>query len=200
MKKVMIKCFLTCTLFTCLLYHLSATPNLPSVEIVKANFEKKISFEAKGVEGDAKVVLQNEAGESLYTYSWTDQPELGKIFDLEQLPDGNYSLLFETDRSETLQPFSIERQRIRLSAADRVVRLVPLIKKVDQFIDVSWSNDRIGTIEVVIDDVDGATVMEEKLKDVGKLARRYDVSRLTSGSYLVKVITSEKTYYQELTW
>lgn len=191
---------LTAGLLVALLAGSSANPKLPTVEIVKADYEKKISFEATGVEGAAKVSLFDEFGVSLYVQSWKDQPKLGKIFDLEPLPNGNYTLVFETESNEVLQPFKIEKSKILLNSSARVVRVIPTVKKVDQYVSVSWSNDRPSNVNLTIEDSNGAIVMEEKLNNIWKIARRYDVSRLESGTYLVKVKTDAKTYYQEVSW
>lgn len=200
MKKVMIKCVLTTFLTFSLLSYVMANPNLPAVEIVQASYEKKISFEARGVQGQSKVSLIDNEGVRLYAKTWKDQTKVGKIFDLEQLPAGNYTLVFETEANEILQPFSIEARQIELAVSDRIVRYIPVVTKNEAFIDVSWTNDRMSSLVIQIEDEDGELLVEDKLKSVLKVARRYNVSRLASGTYFVKVKTSKKTYYKEISW
>lgn len=200
MKKVMIKCVLT--LYLCIgCYSLAlANPNLPAVEIVEAKFEKKISFEAKSVQGKATVFLLDENDVNLYVQTWQDQSSIGKIFDLEALPNGKYAILLETETNEIIQPFRIEKGRVKLKEREREIRYVPIVAKTGAYISVSWLNDEMSNLRVEIEDAKGAVVLEEKLEGVLKVARRYDVSRLGSGNYLVKVRTKAKTYYTQINW
>ncbi len=200
MKKVMIKCALT--LCFCMgLYSLAlANPNLPAVEIVEAKFEKKISFEAKSVRGKATVSLLDRNDVRLYAQTWQNQSSIGKIFDLEALPNGKYVLLLETETNEIIQPFRIERGRVQLKERERKIRYVPIVAKTGAYISVSWLNDKMSNVEVEIEDSTGSLVLGEKLKGVLKVARRYDISRLKTGVYLVKVKTKTKTYYTEIDW
>lgn len=200
MKKVMIKCVLTTFLTVGLLSIAIANPNLPAVEIVQASYEKKISFEARGVQGKSKVSLQDSEGVSLYVNTWKNKTKVGKIFDLEQLPAGKYTLIFETEENEILQPFSIETHKIQLASSDRIIRHIPIVTKKEEFIDVSWTNDQTSSLVIQIENENGELMMEDKLKGVLKVARRYNVSRLTSGIYFVKVKTQKKTYYKEISW
>ena len=200
MKKVMIKCALT--LCFCMgLYSLAlANPNLPAVEIVEAKFEKKISFEAKSVRGKATVSLLDRNDVRLYAQTWQNQSSIGKIFDLEAFPNGKYVLLLETETNEIIQPFRIERGRVQLKERERKIRYVPIVAKTGAYISVSWLNDKMSNVEVEIEDSTGSLVLGEKLKGVLKVARRYDISRLKTGVYLVKVKTKTKTYYTEIDW
>lgn len=200
MKKVMIKCALTVCFCIGMLSCVMAKSNLPAVEIVEAKFEKKISFEATSVRGKATISLLDNDQVSLYAQTWKDQASIGKVFDLDALPNGKYVLFFETETNEIIQPFQIERGRVQLKEKDRVVRYVPIVKKAGEYINLSWLNDKTSNVQVVIQDASGGMVLEEKLKGVLKVARRYDVSRLESGVYLVKVKTSAKTYYREVSW
>ncbi|NRB50555.1 MAG: T9SS type A sorting domain-containing protein [Saprospiraceae bacterium] len=200
MKKVMIKCALTVCFCIGMLSWVMANPNLPAVEIVEAKFEKKISFEARSVQGKATVSLLDDNQVSLYAQTWKDQASIGKVFDLDALPSGKYVLFFETETNEIIQPFQIEGGRVKLKENDRVIRHVPIVRKAGEYINLSWLNDETTNVQIAIQDESGANVLEEKLKGVLKVARRYDISRLESGIYLVKVKTKAKTYYREISW
>lgn len=200
MKKVMIKCFLTLSFCIGLFSLALANPNLPAVEIVEAKFEKKISFEAKSVQGKATVSLLDENDVRLYAQTWQDQASIGKVFDLEALPNGKYVLLLETETNEIVQPFRIEKGRVQLKEREREIRYVPIVAKSGAYINVSWLNDEMSNLKVEIEDATGSLVLEEKLKGVLQVARRYDISRLETGVYLVKVKTKAKTYYTEINW
>ncbi|MBX2875064.1 MAG: hypothetical protein KTR30_23270 [Saprospiraceae bacterium] len=200
MKKVMIKCALTVCFCIGMFSMATANPNLPAVEIVEAKFEKKISFEARSVQGKATVTLLDENEVSLYAQTWKDRSSIGKIFDLEALPNGKYELFFETETNEIIQPFRIEKGKVLLKENERIVRYVPIVAKVGEYIRLSWLNDEMSSVKIEIEDEDGSLVLEEKLKGVLKVARRYDVSRLERGTYLVKVKTKAKTYYREINW
>ena len=196
--KVMIKCVLTFSCCMAFAVNILSAATFPSIEITKANYEKKISFSAEGITGKATLNLFDKAGVNLYTQLIADQSNYAKILDIEALPDGNYVIEFVTETNEVLQPFVIKSDRIQLFTEDQTIRFVPVVKQTEQFIDLSFSNDQIGTIEIEINRANGSLVHEERVKNVLKVERRFDMSKMEAGTYIVKVATSAKTYYREV--
>lgn len=196
--KVMIKCVLTFSCCMAFAVNILSAATFPSIEITKANYEKKISFSAEGITGKATLNLLDKAGVNLYTQLIADQSNYAKILDIEALPDGNYVIEFVTETNEVLQPFVIKSDRIQLFTADQTIRFVPIVKQTEQFFDLSFSNDQIGTIEIEINRANGSLVHEERVKNVLKVERRFDMSKMEAGTYIVKVATSAKTYYREV--
>ena len=196
--KVMIKCVLTFSCCMAFAANILSAATFPSIEITKANYEKKISFSAEGITGEATLNLLDKAGVNLYTQLITDQANYSKILDIEALPDGNYVIEFVTETKEILQPFVIKSDQIQLFTADQTIRFVPTVKKTEQFIDLSFLNDQIGTIEIQINQANGSLVHEERVKNVLKVERRFDMSKMEAGTYIVKVATSAKTYYRQV--
>ncbi len=196
--KVMIKCVLTFSYCMAFAAHILSAATFPSIEITKANFEKKISFSAEGITGEATLNLLDENGVNLYTQLIADQSNYDKILDIEALPDGKYVIEFVTETKEILQPFVIKSDRIQLFTEDQITRFVPIVKTTGKFIDVSFLNDKIGTIEIEINRNNGPSVHEERMKNVLKVKRRFDMSKMEAGIYTVKVATAARTYFREV--
>ncbi len=196
--KVMIKCVLTFSYCMAFVANSLTAATFPSIEITKANYEKKISFSAKGISGEVTLNLLDNKGYTLFTQSSTGQATFGKIMDMEALPDGKYLIEFVTATQEVLQPFVIESDRIRLFTEDQITRFVPTVKASEQFIDVSLLNNQIATVEVEINRDNGTLVYEEQVKNVLKVQRRYDMSKMGAGLYRVKITTPAKIYFREV--
>jgi len=170
----------------------------PSIEITKANYEKKISFSAEGISGEVSLNLLDNEGLTLFTHSSTGQSTFGKVLNMKALPDGQYVIEFITATQEILQPFTIQSDRIQLFTEDQITRFVPTVKKSERFIDVSLLNNQIATVEIEINRADGSLVYEEEVKNVLKVQRRYDMSKMEAGLYRVKITTPAKTYFKEV--
>lgn len=196
--KGMIKCVLTFSYCMAFAANILSAATFPSIEITKANYEKKISFSAEGITGEATLNLLDKKGVNLYTQLIADQSNYGKILDIEALPDGKYVIEFVTETKEILQPFVIKSDRIQLFTEDQTIRFVPIVKTTEKFIDVSFLNNQIGTIEIEINRDNGSSVHEERMKNVLKVKRRFDMSKMEAGTYIVKVATAAKTYYREV--
>lgn len=196
--KVMIKCVLTFSYCMAFAANILTAATFPSIEITKANYEKKISFSAAGLSGEATLNLLDNEGLTLYTQSSTGQSAFGKILDMKALPDGKYVIEFVTATQEILQPFTIQSDRIQLFTADQITRFVPTVKTSERFIDVSLLNNQIATVEIEINRANGSLVYEEEVKNVLKVQRRYDMSKMEAGLYRVKITTPAKTYFREV--
>lgn len=198
--KVMIKCVLTFSYCMVFVANILTAATFPSIEITKADYEKKISFLAEGLSGEATLNLLDIKGFTLFTQSSTGQAAFGKILDMKALPDGKYVIEFVTATQEVLQPFTIQSDRISLFTEDQVTRFVPIVKTSEQFIDVSLLNNQIATVEVEINRDNGSLVYEEKVKNVLKVQRRYDMSKMEAGLYRVKITTPTKIYFKEVNY
>ncbi|MEZ5039712.1 MAG: T9SS type A sorting domain-containing protein [Saprospiraceae bacterium] len=198
MMKVMIKSMLTFGVYLAFTVVLFANGVLPTLQITKADFDKKISFVVEGLNGNASVRLTDKDDISLFSQVLEGSSSYHKIFDLTSLPNGAYILEFTTETRTVLQPFTITELGIRLKEADQKFRYIPIVKVKKGLLDVSLLNNELANIDIEISKIGGELVHEESLKNVLKVSRRFDVSNLSPGTYLVKVRTSEKTYYKEV--
>lgn len=198
MMKVMIKSMLTFGVYLAFTVVLFANGTQPTLQITKADFDKKISFVVEGLNGNASVRLTDKDDISLFSQVVEGSSSYRKIFDLTALPNGTYHFEFTTETRTVLQPFTITDMGIRLKEADQKLRYIPIVKVKKGLVDVSLLNIKRANIDIEISKIGGELVHEESLKNVLKVSRRFNVSNLSPGTYLVKIRTHEKTYYKEV--
>ena len=172
---------------------------LPDVVIERLNYGKKVSVEINNLKSEADISLVDELGKKLFeTRVLANGTRAVKIFNLEQLPAGDYRFVVATQSKETLQPFVITDDEVQIRYDKRQVYLVPSIRVGNDYVDVSWLNSNISDLNVVINTPDGETVFEDDMANVLKVERRYNVSNLERGEYMVVVTTPYRTHYQRL--
>jgi hypothetical protein len=173
--------------------------NLPDVSIEKLQHGQKVSIELNNLKSEAVIRLTNESGETLSKA--TVEPANGravKIFNLEKVNPGRYRFVVSTSSKETLQPFEVMADDILIDEDKRQVYFVPTIRIGDDYVDVSWLNGKISDLTFEIQTSEGARVFEDELTNILKVERRYNLSQLERGEYMLVVSTPYKTHYERL--
>ncbi len=170
---------------------------VPNVRIEQSGFEKKVSVVIERLKAQVTVQVITAEGVVLENETATGE-KYAKIFNLENLEAGNYKIVVLTDRNEVVQPFSIKAKELVLNPATRETYFLPTLSWKNDALDVMMFNNRLMDVNLTLLDERGNTVFEDKMQNVLKVERRYNLNHLYRGKYLVQVSTPHKTYYQEI--
>lgn len=171
--------------------------DVPTITITPTGFAKKFSLVIENLAGKATVRLRAANGEVLAQEDVDGTVYFAKIFNLEQLPAGEYQVSIATDTRETVQPLHITDKSVVLDLAARHELFVPTINVKADFIDVSLFNNRIASVEVKIINDNGDTIFSDEAANIIKLERRYNTAKLAKGNYILSVTMPGRTYYKE---
>jgi hypothetical protein len=191
------------TLLLCLLVlgHqvLAAGVHLPEVVIKKLDNSRKVSVEIHNLKQEAIIRFTNANGQTLFEQKApADNPRYARVFNLINLPDGEYYFIIATELKETVQPVQLTTNDIVINDFARTVHLTPMIMLGEEYVDVNWFNGRVGNLSFEIHNAAGAVIFSDKMKNVVKVERRYNIALLDKGEYQVVVNTPYKTYYKSL--
>lgn len=176
-----------------------AKGDVPNIKITQYGMAKlSLVMDGMSLNTEATISLEDEKGYILLSEKVKETSSFGKIFDLKNLPEGKYNIRINTQTRLTIQPLTFTATEIVIDAKKRKVIFHPVIRQSENFLDISWLAGRIASVNVTIQNNEGATIFEDKVKNVIKVEKRYNVAQLQEGSYTVKVETPYDTYTQYL--
>ena len=177
-----------------------ATGEVPTLEVSTTTSAKKVSLKVKdlSIASKAVITLRDAKKTILLEEKVAGIASYGKILNLEELPEGKYELSISTPTREIIQPVELTDDKVVVNATLQRTIFHPIINIKADYVDISWLGQQINTVTVEILNEAGGSVFKEKVTNVIKVEKRYDISKLRNGAYYVKVATPHKSYFERL--
>ena len=175
---------------------MAANDNLPSITLKNIPAEKKFSLSIDGLKETAEIILTDIDGQVLLSQDTEGKKAFAKVFNLSELPSGDYFLTVRTSLRETVQPIALTKTEVLVYPERKREFYSPVIRVEKQHVDVSLFNGRIGNVTVNILDNNNAQVFQEKLENVLVVEKRYNLNQLPWGRYTIEVVTDSNTFYK----
>lgn len=164
----------------------------PYISIHAVGEEKKVSLVLKNLKAPATVRLESTRG--ILLEEEVTKEEYAKVFNLNELEDGNYKLVILTGVRETEQPIAITRTGLSMNINERQEFFTPTLRMHDQLLDLSMLNNHLTSFTLQLEDAEGNLVFEDVVRNVVKVEKRYNLSQLPDGEYTVIMKVGEKFY------
>lgn len=169
----------------------------PDVRIATIADAKKFSLELANIEAGVTTVTLYDARGVVLINEKAGKNTYGKVFNLANLPIGEYELVITTTNRDIVQPLELTLNGVDMDANKRKVYFAPAILTNKTNLDVSYFRGKITDVAVAIYQ-NNELVFEEDFDNVIKVERRYDLSSMPKGKYNVMITTDYKTYFKEL--
>jgi len=169
----------------------------PFISINTIGSEKKVSLVLKNLKTPTTIRLES-ALEGVLLEEEITNTEYELVLNLNELSTGDYKLVVNTGVRETEQPLSITRTGLSLNINDRKLFFAPVIKTAGQLLDVSLLNNQLTTLKLKIEDAEGLLVFEDEVRNVVKVEKRYNLSKLPVGEYTVVLSVGDKSYIKTI--
>lgn len=189
--------FTALTLFFATQLLIGGNTLLPNVQIASIGVSKKIKVTISVLKEPATITIADEYG-SVLLKEETENPTFAKLYNLEQLPTGQYKVNVKTSQKEVEQILEINRTSITVNPSLRREFLLPLVKLDQKMVNVMILNTRITDVTVKIKDDRGDVIFTDDLGSVIKVEKRYDVAALDPGRYQIVIQTPDRTFYQDI--
>lgn len=137
---------------------------------------------------DATVSIVNTEGVEIFNETVVGTQENLRKYNLQQLEIGTYTLIVKRKRSKLIQPFAVNFENIDVLTALRETRFTPVVVLKGTTLNVSASSFGKPGINISISDNFGLNVFTAEYNDF-TLQKRYDLSKMQNGAYIVEVIT-----------
>jgi hypothetical protein len=145
------------------------------------------------------VALEDAFGEVFATDKVKPSSHFAKRYNLAQLEAGKYRLVVTKNLVKTIQPFELTNRNIILNELERKDKFLPTVIQRDNKLDVNVLLGNYSNISVSMYNNEGAKTFEDKHYVVLTLNKRYDLSKLVKGTYIVEVVAGDDTQYFTIT-
>jgi len=175
-------------------------PLFQGAKIIASKEAKKINVYYKEFQGDnVTIQLMDSYGAVLRTEKVKGNVKYAKAYNLDQMPTGDYKIVFKDNLKESIQPFTIsDAGKVIVNRKEASIIYNPAVRLKGKVMDLNmlyFSTDE--NINIQILDVEWGSLHTEKVKNTSKLERRYDLSELGRGDYTLKIETKHKTIYKD---
>ncbi|MCB0704209.1 MAG: hypothetical protein KDC34_02825 [Saprospiraceae bacterium] len=157
-----------------------------------------VSVQTKG-SGTVNITISDKQNHVLFTEVLDDQATtFEKLFNLNSLESGNYTLNIEDEFKTIIQPFRVAKSSIEINTDIRTEDFKPLIlfNSEKENIDINWLLNAQKDFKVVISDERNNTVYKEIVENTWNVHKRYDISNFPAGYYKLMVTDGDSTYYE----
>lgn len=176
---------------------MQAKDDNPFISINSIGSEKKVSLVLKNLRNPTTIRLESVQDGVLLEEEITNA-EYARVLNLNELSAGNYKLVVSTGVRETEQPIAITRTGLSLNINDRKEFFAPVVRTSGQLLDVSLLNNQLTTLKLKIEDAEGALVYEDEVRNVVKVEKRYNLSKLPAGEYTIVLNVGDKAYVKTI--
>lgn len=190
---------LVATLFTTTLSAnvIENTFDLAGTSVKISSAEKAIVVNLGNVQKEnVSIVIANAQGEVLVNETVKDRINFVKRYNMSQLENGEYTMTITKKTVRTVQPFEITQKTLVMTEFEKKEKFLPVVSFEKNKLDVNVLLGNYSNITVTILDNEGRKVSEDKNYVVLDLHKRYDMSKLPNGAYVIEVMAGDETFYQ----
>jgi hypothetical protein len=148
--------------------------------------------------GEVTVALEDAFGSNFAKDNVKSTASFSKKYNLSQLEAGNYRLVVTKNFVKTIQPFELTSRNIVLNELERKEKFLPSINHSGNRLDVNVLLGNYSNVIVKVYSNDGLISFEDKNYVLLTLHKRYDLSKLPAGAYIVEVLAGDETQYYNI--
>jgi hypothetical protein len=145
---------------------------------------------------DEEVTIALEGNDGTLAYDVVKgKPNFSKKYNLINLESGSYNVIVTKKATKTIQPFELTTKSVVLFESERKEKFLPSINQNGKKLDINVLLGNYSNIKVNIYDNEGRKVYDDINYVVMQLHKRYDLSKLPAGGYVVEVLAGDETQY-----
>lgn len=157
---------------------------------------KAVTVNINNIQNDVvKVTLEGNDGTVLFTEEVSKVGRFAKKLNLSQLESGSYKLIVRKNLTKTIQPFDLTDTGVQLNENERKEKFLPAIFQRGNMVDVNCLASNYTNVYVRIYDNEGRLVFENANYVVFQVQKRYNLSNLPAGAYVVEVVAGDEIQY-----
>ena len=159
--------------------------------------EKSIIVNLGSVRKEVITITISDADKNiLVSETVKDNPNFVKRYNMSKLESGKYTLTVTKKTVRTVQPFEITTKSLEISTLHKKEKFIPVVSMNKGKLDVNVLLGNYNNITVTIFDNEGHEVTKDKNYVVLDLHKRYNLSDLPNGIYVIEVMAGDETFYQ----
>lgn len=169
----------------------------PTVSI-RCQKGQSFSLHLKGMKNETYTIkFSDESGFVFINESVEDQEDYLKFFNLKKLPAGNYIIRIEGERKISLQTISISNRKVSIKTSAKKEIYKPSVKFENPYLDLNMLHFENDGVAMIIKDKKGYVLHKDKIFLTGSITKRFVVTALPTGDYIVEINTKNYSFEQE---
>ena len=173
------------------------TFDLAGTTVKISSAEKAIVVNLGSVQKETvSIVIADAQNNVLLSETVKETPNFVKRYNMSKLEKGTYTLTVTKKTLRTVQPFEITDNSLVIAELEKKEKFIPVVNFNSDKLDVNVLLGNYSNITVTILDNEGRKVAEDKNYVVLDLHKRYDLTKLPSGVYVIEVLAGDETFYQ----
>ena len=192
---------LVATLFTTTLSAnvIENTFDLSGTTVKISAAQKGIIVNLGSVQKETVSIVIKDADENVLVNEMVKEtPNFIKRYNMSQMPNGAYTLTVTKKTQRTVQPFELTKGGLTITELEKKEKFMPVVSFQNNKLDVNVLLGKYSNISVTILDNEGRNVTTDKNYVVLDLHKRYNLSDLPNGAYIVEVMAGDETFYQTI--
>jgi len=166
----------------------------------KYEYLKSFAVKLQGLQqATHNIDIKDANGQTLIHETISQQAQFGRMYNLENLPEGKYTVTIENDELVIIQPIVINRRFLSIYESKRKEILKPTILVVDDFIAVNMLHFEKEAISLTVKDQQGQVLYTHQFKSFGSLNKQLNISNLPLGVYSLEIATNTYTVTKNFT-
>jgi hypothetical protein len=171
---------------------------ITKVEVHGSVDNKLLIVDLSNLQNDkVSVSILDDAQHVLYTETASDVKSFTKKFNLWKLEMGMYTLKVVQNKFKTIQPFEITAKNVVVNESMKKVNFEPLFKFKENKLEVLVPLNENAVYVTILDKI-GTIIFEEKNDNAPAFRKKYDLSNLPKGEYLVEVTIEGESFYYNI--
>lgn len=181
-----------------LFVNLAAANNYIPVLKVETGIAKKFYLALENVSVETSIRIVDVEGFTLVEESAAANETFEKVFNLENLKSGRYTLIIKSSYKETVQPITVTGRHLIVDESKRQEYFPAIINTVGESVNLSLLNPTKSQVTFSILNNAGDVLYRDVLKDMVTIEKIYDLSQMSEGRYTIRVNTSHETFYHNV--
>jgi uncharacterized protein YxjI len=144
------------------------------------------------------IAIEDAAGNTLVSESVKNNANFVKRYNVSKLEAGQYSITITKKTLRTVQPFTVSVDGVVMSEVEKKEKFLPCVVQNGNKLDVNVLLGNYNNVTIRIIDNEGRSSVDDRNYVVLTLHKRYDLSRLASGSYVAEVTAGDETFYYSI--
>ncbi|MFZ4544739.1 MAG: DUF3244 domain-containing protein [Saprospiraceae bacterium] len=141
------------------------------------------------------ITIKNQNGDVLQVTNVKENQDRSYRFNLEELNEGDYQVIFSTDTKELVQHINICANCSSIEFSNMEEKFKPSFKFQNNLLDINVLNNSLDKVKVTLYNEEGVKVMEDITSPGLNFGRRFDLSQLSNGRYTASMQLNDRTYY-----
>lgn len=137
------------------------------------------------------LALIDSKGYTFFTEKLDNQNTFKKRYNLKNLPKGQYYFIFESDRKLIKQPILASNHLIGIREQNQELKLKPTLAFNYPYVDLNMLHFEQAKVTVSLKDLNGEIIYIAGLRDFGGISKRFDITDLPKGTYVIQIHTQD---------